>query len=136
MKLDIEYLKQLMEAFEKVEDISITVFRLQEEGFNLEDKKLPFHLDLMNDKNFLSAKTEKMNFVGYQRSSNGDIRWGSVQLRLTAQGHEFLAELKEPEVWEKIKTQFKDSGFSAIKIAAKELATAYIKKKVQDIVGK
>ena len=135
MKFDIEYFKKLLETFEKIDDISITVFDLQKEGYDLEDKNLPFHLDLMNDKDFLKAKTDKANYVGYQRSTNGDIRWGSVSLRLTAQGHEFLAQLKEPEVWSKIKEQFKESGIDAVKTAAKELTTILIKKKIKDVFG-
>ena len=56
-------------------------------------------------------------------------------LGLTAQGHEFLAQLKEPEVWSKIKEQFKEFGIDAVKIAAKELTTILIKKKIKDVFG-
>ena len=135
MKFNIEYFKELLETFEKIDDVSATVHDLAKKGFDLDDKNLPFHLDLMNDKGYLIAKTDKPNYIGYARRTDGQIAWGSVPLRLTAQGHEFLAELKEPEVWEKIKEQFKESGIDAVKMASKELMKMYVKKKAKDLFG-
>lgn len=53
---------------------------------------------------------------------------------LTWDGHEFLDNIRQSEVWETIKSDFKDSSISTIRSVVKQLAEAYAKKKVEALL--
>nr|WP_249941517.1 DUF2513 domain-containing protein [Escherichia coli] len=61
--------------------------------------------------------------------------WIEVPLRLTARGHDFIADLRQKDVWQAIKTNFKDEGISTLMSVSKSLAKGFAKKKIKDITG-
>lgn len=66
----------------------------------------------------------------YHANINGyDYLSLPVPLRLTARGHDFIADLRQKEVWQTIKTNFKDEGISTLMGLSKSLAMGFAKKK-------
>ena len=55
--------------------------------------------------------------------------------RLTWDGHEFLDNIRKDEIWNTIKSEFKDASVSTIFHIGKELAESYAKKKLRSILG-
>jgi hypothetical protein len=50
MKIDQDYLKGLLEAFENAEEPTTDIEELQRLGFNYEDDKFIFHLQILADR--------------------------------------------------------------------------------------
>nr|WP_251991947.1 DUF2513 domain-containing protein [Escherichia coli] len=61
--------------------------------------------------------------------------WIEVPLRLTARGHDFIADLRQKDVWQAIKTNFKDEGISTLMSVSKSLAKGFAREKIKDITG-
>ncbi|WP_353598971.1 hypothetical protein [Enterobacter sp. Bisph1] len=54
-----------------------------------------------------------------------------MPLRLTARGHDFIADLRHKEVWQTIKTNFKDEGSSTLMELSKSITMGVAKKKTR-----
>jgi len=68
-------------------------------------------------------------------SDGYDYIWIETPLRLTAAGHNFIADLRQKDVWETIKTNFRDEGVSTLVSLSRQLAEAFAKKKIKEIIG-
>nr|WP_237457441.1 DUF2513 domain-containing protein [Pseudomaricurvus sp. HS19] len=55
--------------------------------------------------------------------------------KLTWEGHEFIDEVRQSQVWNTIKSEFKDASFSTVVSVAKDLAEGWAKRKVQQIIN-
>ena len=55
--------------------------------------------------------------------------------KLTWEGHEFLDNLREESVWNKIKDEFQDASLNTVTSVAKKLAEGYAKKKVEELLN-
>nr|WP_306812351.1 DUF2513 domain-containing protein [Vibrio parahaemolyticus] len=55
--------------------------------------------------------------------------------RLTWDGHEFLDNIRKEEVWNTIKTEFKDASISTVFSIGKQLTENYAKKKLSSLLG-
>jgi len=53
---------------------------------------------------------------------------------LTWEGHEFLSSIREENVWDTVKSEFKDASVETVIKVAKQLAEGYAKKKVEQIL--
>ena len=133
MKIDQDYLKGLLEAFESAEKPTTDIDELQNHGFSYEDDKFLFHLQILEDKALVKGDDDIG--LGYQRSLDGFIAWGAIPLRLTANGHDFIEALRNQEVWETIKTEFKEASIETLWNVSKELLEGYTKKKLAAILG-
>jgi hypothetical protein len=58
---------------------------------------------------------------------DGHISWGAIPLRLTAQGHEFLAALSNAEIWQKTKAEAQRFGGGLTPDLLKALAKGFLK---------
>ncbi|MDN3699646.1 DUF2513 domain-containing protein [Vibrio cortegadensis] len=111
MRIDLDYLKSFLDSVlaHDSPDFMLNLPKFKHLHDN-EDvlKTLVFHLAILEDQGLLES-------VG-QNQGLGFNRFGSTYkisfrpLRLTAQGHQFAADLVKPGVFEKVKTSFKDSG--------------------------
>ena len=132
MKIDHGYIKGLLEAFEKAEKPFTNINELEKNGYSNECDQFILHMDILLDMGLIETKSRDGG-IGYRYSSCGiQITWAVIPLRLTADGHEYIALLNEPNVWENIKDDFKDSAIGTIKDVALELVTGYIKEKVSN----
>ncbi|EGQ9976466.1 DUF2513 domain-containing protein [Vibrio vulnificus] len=135
MKIDKEYLKSLLEAFESAEGPLTNIRELEAKGFHYDDDKFAFHTDLLVDKGYIeSFATQQSRGAGYRLMGSGERVWSVVPLRLTAFGHDFIESLNEPNVWREIQTNFKDASLDTTISVAKDLAKGYAKQKVKSLL--
>jgi len=116
MRIDYEYLKDFLEIVldspkptfsiedEKLSDLWHSEVNEDEEKL----KKLIFHMEILADMNLLQSASGKPG-IGF-RCYGDSYSVAAIDLRLTADGHQFAADLNKPSVLETLKTTFKDSG--------------------------
>ncbi|MFW1382934.1 DUF2513 domain-containing protein [Vibrio parahaemolyticus] len=134
MKIDKEYLKELLEAFESAERPTTNITELEAKGFHYDDDKFVLHTDILIDKGYIQSFGIKSRGVGYTLMGNGERSWSVVPLRLTAYGHDFIESLNEPNVWDEIQSNFKEASFDTMVSVAKDLAKGFAKKKVKSLL--
>lgn len=134
MKINRDYLKGLLEAFQASEGPFTNIRELKEKGFDFEEDDFIFHSDILLDRGFIESLSPRGG-IGYQRMGNGDCTWSVVPLRLTADGHDFIETLNAPNVWDDIQENFKQSSIDTLKSIAKELAIGYAKKRVTALLS-
>ena len=133
MKIDDEYLKKLLNTFLDSPRSFVELNDFSERSIAIDDKFL-FHMQALEDQAMVECLNKEKS-LGYIIALSGRFEWISRPLRLTAPGHEFADALNRSEVWEGLKSGFKDASLSTLSIAAKELLTAFIKKKAKDNFG-
>lgn len=133
MKIEQEYLKGLLEAFEEANSPTTDIGELEKKGFSYQEDKFIFHLRILADQRLVER--ENGTGLGFSKGAGGDISWSVVPLRLTASGHEFLEALRNSKVWETIKSDFKDASIGTLWRVSKDLLEAYTKQKVTDLLG-
>ncbi len=134
MKIDQEYLKKLLEAFEAAEGPVTDIRALQDAGLDYEDDAFVFHFELLNDQSLIAREDGKRGF-GFTRGLSGHSSWVVTPLRLTAAGHEFLEALRDKEVWSTLKTSFKDASLATMVKVATTVLEAVVKTKVNKAMG-
>ncbi len=140
MKINWEYIKDLLECFEESDQRALTIFDLQKKGFDFDkdEDNFIFHMLLLCDEGLINSESGSdevgTRVFGMYKNSRG-YTVSSLPLRLTMGGHEFVANLRNREVWSKLKSNLKDQGFSAIVTLAKGLAIGFAKKKVESILN-
>ena len=133
MKLDIDYLKGLLEAIEATPDPIFTIRTPELAGFRHNEPRFVFHMGLLHDKGLVSRENGQPG-IGLLRGADLSTSWSVVPLRLTAQGHDFLHALRNKEVWTTIKKDFKEGSITAIVDTAKKLVEAYSTKKIETLL--
>ncbi len=128
MKIDLEYLKLIIEEF-----ISSDTAYIESKNFshyineNLE--KFIFHWEIMSDKNLIVDNNDKRAKIIYISSN---VRtYPSILIRLTDEGYKFYDALKDKEILSKLKTDFKSFSFDSLSTVAKKL----VEKKLEDLIS-
>lgn len=134
MKIDHDYLKGLLEAFEASSSPTTDINALKEAGFDHNDERFIFHYEILADQDII-AGASRDGGIGYERGVSGQVYWSVVPIRLTAKGHEFLEALRNQEVWEVIKAEFKDASISTLVDVSKDLLAGFLKQKVSNLLG-
>ena len=129
MRIDQDYLKSLLTTFLESADSFSELRHFQKRGIEV-DQKFLFHMQLLEDQSFVEP-LNKGEGLGYVVALGGNFEWISKPLRLTASGHEFAEALNRKEVWEMLKSGFKDASLSTLATASKELLTAFAKKQAK-----
>lgn len=130
MKIDLDYLKQLLETFETSEKAFTNILELKKKGMDYDSEIFIFHLHLLWDNKLISTEfPEDLNF-GLSRLGNGGPHWTVKNLRLTYEGHRFIEALRNDDIWGKLKKDFKKSGISTIVDVSKTLLGEYLKQKL------
>ncbi len=128
MKIDQEYLKELLNTFIESSRSFIWVEDIVKKGIEMDDKFL-FHIQILEDQAFIEC-LDKKSEIGYEITLGGNFEWKSRPLRLTASGHEFSEAINRPEIWEILKDEFKDASLSTLRSAATSLLIAFAKKQI------
>lgn len=55
--------------------------------------------------------------------------------KLSWQGHEFIDLAKQQQIWNTIKSEFKEASFGTVIAVAKDLAEGWAKKRVQELIS-
>ena len=129
MKIDHDYTKGLLEAFESACKPVVSIRDLKEAGFDYNDEQFIFHLGLLHDRHLVTREDCEPGF-GLARGADWSCNWSIVALRLTSKGHEFLEAIRNKKVWATIKTNFKDGSVKTLLDVSKELFESYTKKKI------
>jgi len=134
MKIDHEYLKGLLEAFESSESPVTDIDKLAELGFDYEEDKFVFHMRLLDDRKLISQSDGTSGF-GAIESMDGEVHWSVTPLRLTAGGHDFIEALRNKEVWATVKTGFKDASIGTLVSVSKQLLDRALQKQLNKYFG-
>lgn len=132
MKHELEYTKSLLKFIEAYPQAVMPLNEFLNSDLVHDDSRERFihHIDILIDREFIA--TSLSNNKWYARSTGGEIQWASPKLRLTAQGQDFLSLIKESDVWEVLKKDFRESSVDTIKSVAKDLAIGFAKKQAQE----
>ena len=138
MRIDIEYIKSLLDTVLDHDhpDFDINHEKLKPLWSDENDEKvnkLVFHMEILEDQNLIESSTSSPG-VGFLRMGHGGFTCSIKPLRLTAQGHQFAADLAKPGVIEQLTTSFKDAGPNeAVKVAF-ALGKKALEKKLTDLM--
>lgn len=133
MKQDPEYLKRLLSALQACPSPWPSMAYLEEAGVT-PDGKMLFHLQLLNDNGFIQPIDKDSKF-GFMESVGEEFGWTDTNLRLTAQGHEFIEALDKEEVWNVIKDQFRDATLRTIFDVGRALVNGFAREQIKKYVG-
>ena len=133
MKIDQEYLKRLLNTFVDSSKHFVELNDFQSNDIAVDEKFL-FHMQVLEDQALIEC-LNKDKHLGYIIALGGNFEWISKPLRLTAPGLEFAEALNRKEIWEALKSGFKDASLSTLTAASKELLAAFVKKKAKEHFG-
>ena len=85
---------------------------------------------LLIDANLVDGIVAESNAKGEQ----SEIPLFVTVKTLNWNGHEFIANLREENVWNIIKREFRDASFATVLSIGKQLAEGYAKKKVEALL--
>ncbi len=128
MKIDQEYLREILNTFIESPRSFIWVEDITNKGIETDDKFL-FHIQILEDQHLIECLDKKSD-IGYEITLGGNFEWKSRPLRLTASGHEFTEAINRPEIWEILKDEFRDASLSTLKSTATTLLIAFAKKQI------
>ena len=111
MKRDDDLLRQLLLEMESSEEWLFD----DDPGEGQLDERRAYHLHLLNDLGFVSRNR--------------------FTFRMTARGHDYLDAVRDEGVWAKTKRSVQETGGSATVEIIKEIAIAFLKKKLSDHTG-
>lgn len=133
MKLDKEYLRALLTVIEENPSPRPSLKEILN-GMGLEDLNDDFllHYEILADYGFIEGVGDSSS-IGLTDDSDG-VDWIDANIRLTATGHEFISNLRQSEVWEAIKENFKEGSIETIFSVAKKLAEGFAKKRIESVI--
>lgn len=135
MKIEHEYLKNLLEACQDSKKPTFDIEDLKAAGFDNSDPKFEFHMRILTDQGFIEQDNGDTGF-GLSKSLDGSfLTWSVLPLRLTASGHQFIEALSNKEVWTVIKSGFADASITTLKKVAIDLLEGFARKKITAFIG-
>lgn len=125
MKRDMEYIRELLLKIEGAEGpIENSLDLLGPTPSDEDTSKLNYHLEMLID---------ETGFVtGIEAHSMEHMQW--MELKLTWRGHEFIEQVRDPEVWARTKEGAKKAGNFGIEFLI-EIAKAYGKHVAKERLG-
>lgn len=145
MKIDLDYIRKVVGVFIDAPTATIELNDLENAGIHFESEENPnkfddefmFHFSLLVENGLISnikLESYDLKALGLQVGYTHDC-YSSVPLRLTQSGHDFATMLNQNEIFENLKSNFKEMPFDVMIDAGKSLATGYMKKKVKELTG-
>ncbi|OJI31084.1 hypothetical protein VV99743_03016 [Vibrio vulnificus] len=123
MKRNMELIRDLMLTIEghpnHIENIKFP---------NYSQDEVYYHVALLIDARLLKGD--------YMMIKNASMVPAKIYIeKLTWDGHEFLDDIRQENIWNVIKADFKNDSIATIKTVAKDLALGFAKKKIKNILG-
>jgi hypothetical protein len=134
MKIDQDYLKKLLEAFEAAPTPIVDIDELEKSGIEYDTDQFVFHMGILTDQGFIERDDREPGF-GLVRGIDGHMSWAAIPLRLTARGHEFIEALRNKEVWATIKHSFRDASVNTLWDVSRRLLEGYAQKKIEQLLN-
>ena len=130
MRIDQNYLKKLLNVFLESSKYYTELSEFKKSGFDILDDAFLFHFKILEDQMFVESCVENRR-LGYQVSGDGQARWESNIIRLTAAGHDFAESINKAEIFEILSNEFKDASVSTLSNVAKELMRGFAQKQIK-----
>jgi hypothetical protein len=130
MKLDIEYIKEMLQIFVESDKACFGLNDLYKSMalISKDDEKFVFHYRLLCDDCLVEAFSDQVSASSaIVRNQSGSYTILPTPLRLTKDGIDLFGALNESKVLEQIK-KVPAMAFSILRVVAMDLLTAYIKK--------
>ena len=145
MRIDIEYLGQMLGVFLDAETAHIHVSDFPDRGIAIEDLNTPgrldekflFHIQLAAENGLISDRDlgfSGLGSLGIRIGTGGGVTLVNSPIRLTQKGHDFSSALNNKEVLLKLKSELKDAPFKTIFDGSQKLLQHYLKKKLSDLL--
>ena len=142
MKVDLEYMSELLGVFQDSENAHIAFNDLTAADIGViandeVSQKFIFHMQLAIDNQLIGNKDGlvfNLKGIGLTQTLSGSSVICAVPIRLTQAGHDFASTLNNKEVLEKLKTEFKDAPFKIIFEGGQKLLQHFMKKKLETIM--
>ncbi|MCL1138270.1 DUF2513 domain-containing protein [Shewanella pneumatophori] len=132
MKVNFEYLRKLLEQFEVIDKPFPLITQLESDDFPI-NSEFAFHMGLLLDQNFIQYLTRTGSSPFEPDLDDADaISWFDCHVRLTSQGYDFLSALKQKDIWNALKGDFKENSIETVWKVAQgsltKLATVQLQK--------
>ena len=114
MKIDYEIIKGILTVFEESDNLTSDVDDIKESLKEADPKEIFFNLQMLNDKGVVIKANGDPGIGIILHARKEDYSYEAVQLRITAQGMDFLEALKKPAIWEKIKAKLSDAALGTV----------------------
>jgi hypothetical protein len=137
MRIEVDYLKELLQAFLNAPGTTTDIRELRQLDPKLDcerDPRFEFHIRLLADGGYVQRDDGKWD-MGYERSADGLVFWNVLPLRLTAAGHEFAAALCNSHVYEEMEQQVKKNVLPSTLSVIRDVAVALLKGEVAKHTG-
>ena len=143
MRIDIDYIANLLNVFIEADKAHITIIDLKEAGIEIEDKensglneKFLFHIQIIIENQLVSNKNLECNGLRTMGITFGlnNVSLFPSPIRLTQKGHDFANALHNKEVLSKLKSELKDAPFKTLFDGSQKLLQHYFKKKIDALV--
>lgn len=119
MRIDHDYLKKLLEAFQAAPGLTTNIHELASHGLDYESDQFWFHMQILEDQGLVQGAAK--GGLGYSVALNGSPNIWATPLRLTAAGHDFLEALQNDTVWNTIQNKLPGAALGTLLSVAKEL---------------
>jgi predicted nucleotide-binding protein len=130
VKMELDYLKKLLEAGQASDKPTFDIEDLKTAGFDYGDAKFEFHMMILTDRGFIEQDDGSPGF-GLAKSLDGSFcQWSVLPLRLTSSGHQFSEALSTEEVWTTIKHGYPNASIATLEVVALKLLEDYAQKKI------
>jgi len=145
MRIEIDYIAQLLEVFLDADTAHISIYDLPKSGIRIEseidqkglDEKFLFHLQLAIENQLISNRDMHVNglkSVGINVGIGDFVTLTDTPIRLTQRGHDFANALHNKEVLVKLKSELKDAPFKTIFDGSQKLLNHFFKNKLDDLL--
>jgi len=121
MKRNMEVIREIMLQTEAEREGNVQV-----KGFD--EEMVRYNMALLIQANLAEGAVE--DGVSNTSQAPSDV----VLNNLTWEGHEFLDNLRQENVWNTLKDEFKDASMSTLISVSKKLAEGYAKKKLEELL--
>jgi len=123
MKQDPDYAKKLLQAIEDWPEPYITGEDLLDQGFK-DPKILEHHIRLLRDRGYIEAD-EKSDLTVIIAASSPHRAIIVCQMRITADGHDFAAKMRNDTIFSKFKPLVQEFGWQAAQITSAVIDQAH-----------
>lgn len=143
MKIDLDYMAEMLKVFLDSENAHINLADLKNSGLEVENgnSKLSeifmFHVEIALDNQVIGTKSGPaytLKDLGFSFATDGSYGAVLKPLRLTQVGHDLASSLSNKEVLQKLKSEFKDAPFKVIFDGGQSLLQHFFKKKLDSII--
>lgn len=137
MRIDLEFYKSLFSVFIESESAHVTYLDLIESGVEIKvgndlSEKFIFHMQLCVDNQLITNEKQEcynLESLGIGSSKNSQYIF-DTPMRLSQKGHDFAATLNNKEVFDKLKSEFRDMPFKTVFDGGQKLLNHFLKKKL------